>query len=297
VAGEGTVNNKVGIYYAYWTQDWDADFVPYLHKARQLGFDTLEVNAGTIANMAPDARHRLRDASQEAGVLMSCCIGLPPSSDLASPDPKVRAPGVGHLGRIADAMVDCGIDRLTGIIYSCWPGTLDGREGGKQKARSWSVASMKEAVKKAEDNGLTYNVEVVNRFEQFILNTAAEAVSYVKEVGSPNLRILLDTYHMNIEEDSFDRALQTAGDLLGHLHIGENNRMPPGRGHLPWEEIGSALRKIDYQGWVVMEPFLTPGGEVGRDIRVHRELMPGADLDDEARRACAFTRGFLTPPS
>jgi len=297
VAGEVTVNNKVGIYYAYWTHDWDADFVPYLSKARQLGFDVLEVNAGTIADMAPDARRRLRDASRETGIPMSCCIGLPPSSDLASPNPKVRAAGVGHLARIADAMLDCGINRLTGIIYSCWPGTQEGREGGKQKAWSWSVASMKEAVKKAQDIGLTYNVEVVNRFEQFILNTAAEAVSYVKEVGSPNLRILLDTYHMNIEEESFAGALQTAGDLLGHLHIGENNRMPPGRGHIPWEEIGSALRKIHYQGWVVMEPFLMPGGEVGRDIRVHRELMPGTDLDEEARRACAFTRSFLTTPS
>ena len=287
------MNNKVGIYYAYWTHDWDADFVPYLRKVKHLGFDVLEVNAGTIANMTPDARRRLRHASLETGIPMSCCIGLPPSSDLASPDPKTRAAGVAHLARIADAMLDCGIDRLTGIIYSCWPGTLEGRSAGKQQAWSWSVASMKEAVKKAEDNGLTYNVEVVNRFEQFILNTAAEAVSYVKDVGSRNLRILLDTYHMNIEEESIASALQTAGNLLGHLHIGENNRTPPGLGHIPWKEIGITLKKIDYQGWVVMEPFLKPGGEVGRDIRVHRELMPGADLDEEARRACAFTRGFL----
>ncbi len=285
--------NKVGIYYAYWTRDWNADFAPYLGKVRQLGFDVLEVNAAAIAELSRPARQRLKEASQDAGVPMSCCIGLPPSSDLASADASVRADGLRHLRRIADAMRDCGIQLLTGIIYSCWPGTLEGRSGGKERARRWSIASMKEAVKRAEDLGLVYHVEVVNRFEQFLLNTAAEAAAYVQEVGSGNLKILLDTYHMNIEERSFREAILTAGNLLGHLHIGENNRTPPGCGHIPWAEVGTALRMIDFQGWVVMEPFLVPGGEVGRDIKVHRELMPGADLDEEARRACAFTRSFL----
>jgi D-psicose/D-tagatose/L-ribulose 3-epimerase len=152
---------------------------------------------------------------------------------------------------------------------------------------------MREAIRTAEDLGLTYHVEVVNRFEQFLLNTTEEAVGYVNEVGSPNLRILLDTYHMNIEEDSFEGAIRGAGPLLGHFHIGESNRKPPGRGRLPWREIGAALKEIRFAGWVVMEPFLVPGGEVGRDIRVNREMMPGADLDEEARRACAFTREIL----
>jgi D-psicose/D-tagatose/L-ribulose 3-epimerase len=152
---------------------------------------------------------------------------------------------------------------------------------------------MKEAIRKAEDRGLRYHIEVVNRFEQFLLNTAEEAVAYVEDVGSAHLGILLDTYHMNIEEDSFSGAIRTAGRHLRHFHIGENNRKPPGRGHIPWGEIGSALRSINFEGWVVMEPFLMPGGEVGRDIRVHRELMPRADLDEAARAACAFTRGFL----
>lgn len=287
------MNNKVGIYYAYWEHDWDADFVPFLSLVKGLGFDALEINAGTLARLSSSERKRLRAASTETGVPMSCCIGLPPSSDLASADCGVRKTGIAHLARIAEAMVDSGIDRLTGIIYSCWPAALEGRQGSKQQALEWSVAAMKEAMKKAEDHGLTYNVEVVNRFEQFLLNTAEEAVGYVQQVGSPNLKILLDTYHMNIEEDSFEAAIKTAGKLLGHLHTGESNRKPPGRGHIPWKEIGAALKEIEFPGWVVMEPFLMPGGEIGRDIRVNRELMPGVDLDAEARRACAFTRGFL----
>jgi D-psicose/D-tagatose/L-ribulose 3-epimerase len=287
------MKNKVGIYYAYWEHNWDADFVPFLSRVKGLGFDVLEINAGTLSTLSGSERRRLRTASMETGVPMSCCIGLPPSSDLASSDAKIRKAGIAHLGRIADAMVESGIDRLTGIIYSCWPATLEGRQESKEQALEWSIAAMTEAIKKAENLGLMYNVEVVNRFEQFLLNTAEEAVEYVDRVGSPNLRILLDTYHMNIEEDSFEKAIKTAGKLLGHLHTGESNRKPPGRGHIPWKEIGAALKKVEFQGWVVMEPFLMPGGEIGRDIRVNRELMPRVDLDVEARRACNFTRSFL----
>jgi D-psicose/D-tagatose/L-ribulose 3-epimerase len=152
---------------------------------------------------------------------------------------------------------------------------------------------MKEAVKAAEANNVFFNMEVVNRFEQYIMNTAAEAVAYVQQVGSPNAKIMLDTFHMNIEEDFCGESILQAGEHLGHFHIGENNRMPPGYGHIPWTEIGAALRQINYRGAVVMEPFLQPGGEVGRDIKIYRDLSAGLDLDVEAEKALQFVRGFL----
>ena len=80
-----------------------------------------------------------------------------------------------------------------------------------------------------------------------------------------------------------ERAWALRGDRLRHFHIGENNRKPPGYGHIPWTEVSAALRKIDYPGYVVMEPFLMPGGEVGRDM----------NLDEEARKALSFMRGIL----
>jgi D-psicose/D-tagatose/L-ribulose 3-epimerase len=136
-------------------------------------------------------------------------------------------------------------------------------------------------------------MEVVNRFEQYIMNTCAEALAYVEAVGSPNARVMLDTFHMNIEEDFIGDAIKLAGKRLGHFHIGENNRMPPGYGHIPWTEVASALRSIDYPGYVVMEPFLVPGGQVGRDIKVFRDLSVGLDIDQEALKALLFMRGLL----
>lgn len=152
---------------------------------------------------------------------------------------------------------------------------------------------MKEAVRAAKHNHVTFNLEVVNWFEQYLLNTAAEAVAYVDAVGSPNVRILLDTFHLNIEEDFVGQAIRLAGDKPGHFHVGENNRMPPGYGHIPWTEIGAALRDIGYTGDVVMEPFVSPGGQVGSDIRVYRDLGEGMDLDEEVRKALLFMRGVL----
>ncbi len=284
---------KVGIYYAYWTHDWDADFIPYIEKAAKLGFDILEINAGTIAELSDSECETLRQAAQEKGIILQCCYGLPNDSDISSAEETVRGHGIQHLSRIGEAMVKCGIKILSGIIYCSWPGSFEDRGVTKRQAWDWSVSSMKEVMKTVESFGLQYNIEVINRFEGFLLNTCEEAVRYVGDVGSPNLKILLDTFHMNIEEDSMYDAILSAGANLGQLHIGENNRKPPGYGHIPWEEVAKALKKLDSDIPVVMEPFLMPGGEVGRDIKVYRDLMPGADLDREAEKACSFMRGLL----
>ena len=284
---------KLGIYYAYWTHEWDANFHPFVDKIAGLGFDILEVNGGTIANMSSAERKSLKAHADEKNVTLSYCVGLPAEYNIASADKTVSAAGVAYLKKMAAAIGEMGGGQLGGILYSYWPATLPAGETDKRPYVDRSVANMKEAVKAAEDNQVFFNMEVVNRFEQFMLNTCEEALEYVDAVGSPNARVMLDTFHMNIEEDFIDDAIVKAGEKLGHLHIGENNRMPPGYGHIPWTEIGSALRKIDYKRYVVMEPFVMPGGKVGEDIKVFRDLSTNLDLDEEARKALLFMRGVL----
>jgi D-psicose/D-tagatose/L-ribulose 3-epimerase len=284
--------NKVGIYYAYWTNDWDADFVPFVGKVKALGFDVLEVNSGTVTNMDRAARDRLKDEAARHGIELTFCIGLTSDYDVASPDEAVRRNGIDFLKRQAEMLKDMEARELGGIVYGSWPGKPAAGDS-KAAALERSVASMKAVMKVVEDCGVIFNMEVVNRFEQYLLNTAEEAVRYCRMVDSPNCRILLDTFHMNIEEDSFRDAIVTAGDMLGHVHLGETNRRAPGRGKMAWDEIFGAIRDIGYAGSVVMEPFLMPGGEVGRDISVFRDLKGELDLDNEARRACAFVKAKL----
>jgi D-psicose/D-tagatose/L-ribulose 3-epimerase len=284
--------NKIGIYYAYWTHTWDADFVPFVARVKRLGFDVLEVNAGTVTKMSPRERDRLRRAAEKAGIDLTYCVGLSREYDIASTDRGVRRNGVAFLRKTAEMLRYMGGKQLGGIIYSSWPSRLPFGED-KRAFLDRSVSSMREAIRTAEDCEVFFNVEVVNRFEQFLLNTAAEGVDYVIRVGSPHCRVLLDTFHLNIEEDSIRAAIVGTGAHLGHFHIGETNRRPPGRGRMPWIEVFDALRAIDYQGAITMEPFLMPGGEVGRDISVYRDLQKGASLDQEAKRALGFVRRGL----
>ena len=119
---------------------------------------------------------------------------------------------------------------------------------------------------------------------------------FVKEVDKDNVKVMLDTFHMNIEEVSIGDAIRHAGNLLGHLHTGECNRMVPGKGRMPWREIGDALQDIKYDGNVVMEPFVRMGGQVGSDIKIWRDISRGAseaELDADAKRSVEFQRYML----
>ena len=155
------------------------------------------------------------------------CIGLPNQYDVASVDPEVRKNGVQFLQKIAQAVAYMGHKQIGGIIYGSWPGKLP-ESDDRRSCIDRSVASMREAVKIAEDRGVYFNVEVVNRFEQFIMNTAAEGLDYVRRVGSDHCRVLLDTFHLNIKEDNIFQAIKETGKHLGHFHIGETNRRAPG---------------------------------------------------------------------
>ena len=185
---------------------------------------------------------------------------------------------------------------MGGGLYSYWP--ADYREPvDKEGDLERSITNMKKLAVMAAEYDITLGMEVLNRHEGYLINSAKECVDYVDAVGADNVTIMLDTYHMSMEENSFEEAILTAGKRLGHLHVGENNRKLPGQGHMiPWEEIGKALKTIGYEGPVVMEPFVIHGGEVGRDIRIWRDLKPDCSeevLDREAAESVRYLRNVF----
>jgi len=277
------------MHYGYWTQYWGSEPLQFVKRAKKCGFDILEVNAPKVTRMSDAERDVLKGAIAEAGLSLTYSIGMTADMDLVSEDTATRQKGIAFLQQVARTMKYMEGTVLAGINYSSWPRKLLPDED-KQILTDRAIEGVREAIKAAEDNDVIFCVEVVNRFEQFIMNTAAEGIAFAERVGSPNCKILLDTFHMNIEEDSLRGSIVEAGNWLGHFHLGETNRRPPGRGRIPWPEIFGALREINYQGAVVMEPFLLPGGEVGRDISVYRDLLGSADLDEEATRSVQFVR-------
>jgi len=266
---------KFGALYAYWCKNWTGDYMYYANKLKGLGFDIMEISAGDLLKMSDKALENLKALSKDLQLEINSNIGPPKQYDVASADPAVRAAGIEFLSNILRKMDMLDSRDLAGVLYTYWPNDYSDLDKPAIWARG--VESIKVLGKVAGELGIMLNLEVVNRFETLVLNTAEEAVQFCKEVDDPNVRILLDTFHMNIEEDNIGDAIRTAGSLLGYMHAGEGNRKVPGQGHLPWTDIGNALRDIGFEGDVIMEPFVLQGGQVGKDIRVFRDLSGGAD--------------------
>lgn len=282
---------KIGTYFAYWAQEWKVDYFRYIEKAKQAGFDVLEVSSGILA-LSDDELTALRDAAKEAGLVLTACLGLTKDMDVSSADGATRAKGIDYMNRLFVAMDKADIRKVGGIIYAYWPCDYS-QPVDKPAVRERSIKSVRELADEAARFGIELEIEVVNRFEHFLINDAKEAVQYVKDVARPNVKVMLDCFHMNIEEDNMGDAIRYAGEHLGHFHIGECNRKVPGKGHMPWEELGQALRDIGYQGYVVMEPFVKMGGGVGSDIKVWRDLSEDADeagMDAEIAESVKFVR-------
>jgi len=286
------MNNPLGIHYGSFVTNWNEDQQYIIPKAKELGFDLLEFGAPWLVEQDDSSIADFRKMAEDNGVQLVVSFGLTTEQDISSQDASIRKTGLDVLSRLAVNMAKVGAGTCSGIVHGSWNGKIDSYD---EKAVRWdhSVRTMKEAVKVFADEGVSFNLEVVNRFENFLINDCAEAMRYLDEVGSPQLGIHLDTFHMNIEEDSMSGAILNAGKRLKYFHIGENNRKFPGLGNMPWKEIFSTLEAANYQGPIAMEPFVRPGGEVGSAVSLYREIMDLSDYENDIRRSVAFVRALM----
>lgn len=291
--------NAIGMHYGFWSHNWDEiQYIPLMEKVARLGFDVCEVASAEFCKYSDETLGELKRRADDLGLTFTYSIGLEKEYDLASDDAAVRDNGVRHVTEILRSMPKVGAAILNGVSYAGWQAMPDHGITLEEKRRKEELAldSMRRLMPVAEDCGVYYCCEVVNRFEQYLLNTAREGVAFVKQLESPNAKVLLDTFHMNIEEDDMAGAIRTAGDLLCHFHTGECNRKVPGQGRMPWKEIGEALREVGFDGYAVMEPFVRRGGQIEKDIHIWRELRAGITeemLDQEAREALLFEKGMF----
>ena len=238
----------------------------------------------------------LKSEAKAQDVILTAGYGPSASENLGSADEAVIKNAISFYTDILKKLEYMDIHTIGGGIYSYWPVDYS-KPIDKESDWARSVKNVRTVAKIAGECGVDYCLEVLNRFEGYLLNTAKEAVQFVEEVDVPAAKVMLDTFHMNIEEDSMIDAILTAGDKLGHFHVGENNRRCPGKGNMPWAEIGQALRRIGYDKNVVMEPFVLKGGEVGSDIKVWRDLCKDeAMLDVDAKNSVAYLRHVFSGP-
>ncbi|MDR2528899.1 MAG: sugar phosphate isomerase/epimerase [Synergistaceae bacterium] len=293
--------NKFGIHYAFWGNQWDADLCERVRFAAEAGFNVLEVTPpGYMIELDKNRMSELKKCAEDNNVELTFCIGFPREKDMSSPDADVRAAGINYSKRMIEAVHHMGAEMLSGILYSWWPYLYDIPITPTYKADCWKrgVESVRQVIPMAAEAGIFYVVEMVNRFEQFIVNSTAEGKRFCQDVGHPNMQLLIDVFHANIEEENIADAVRDAGGLLGHMHWSENNRRLPGTGrHMPWSEIAAALKEIDYQGRIVLEPFVATGGLVGHDLRIWRDLDTDVSFSarqEALKKSLAFAKKLMT---
>lgn len=242
--------NKLGLHANVWVKDWSRDECALaVGKTAELGFDIIEISA-------PDPKSMdlafTRKQVEAAGIEAAMSLGLDVSSDISSGDPdRVRA-GEKRLDEIVAGARDVGANYVGGILYSAFQKYSEPPTEAGIRA---SADAIRRAAEKAAAAGITLGMEVVNRYESNVLNTAGQAVEFCKLVAAPNVKVHLDSYHMNIEESNVEQAIVDTGDYLGYFHIGESNRGYLGAGSVDFQRIFAGLARIDYKGPITFESF------------------------------------------
>lgn len=260
---------RFGVASLIWTEDFTVKDLPLIQKAKALGFEVLDINVAHPETFPTEA---VKEKVKEVGIEVVTTIGLPTNSNLIDPNPEIRRNGIETLKKLVDINVDIGSSILGGVNYAAW-GYLTGRPRTEDEW-GWSVESMHELALYAKNRSdMIIAVEPVNRFETHFLNVAQDAVKYCKDVGTGNLKVLLDSFHMIREEQNFTGAVEICGkEYLGYVHACENNRGIPGTGLVPWEELFAALRKIGYNGPLVIESFDPSFVELNRLCAIWRKF-------------------------
>jgi D-psicose/D-tagatose/L-ribulose 3-epimerase len=253
-----------------------------------LGFDWIEVPLEGIHDL-DRARGARLIADQGLGV--SCCAAMGPDRDLIHPDEAIRANGMDYLRQAIVATKALGGTNLVGPLYSAVGRTWQQPPDERARDLDVLVANLSELARYASDHGVRLGLEPLNRFETSFINLAAQAIEVVDRVNQPALGIMLDTFHMNIEEKSLGEAIRSAGARLYHLHACENDRGAPGSGNVTWDQVAQGLKAIGYDGPVVIESFTAKVKSIARAAAIWRALAP--TQDDLARDGVRFLRQLL----
>ena len=256
-----------------WTATFTEKDLGLFDRLKRMGFDGLEIFLNHPESLPME---KIKEKMNETGMGCTLSVGLGKEQNLISPDRGARDAGVAFLKEAVDVACELGTDVVSGVIYAAW-----GEFTGKMRTEdewNYSKECLLKVAKYTEGKGVVLALEPVNRFETYFLNTIEDTRKMVEEINHPNVRIHADTYHINIEEESFYGAIEMAGEYLYHVHLCENNRGIPGTGHVPWDDVFRALRELNYDRWAVVESFVPAVEEVARMTAIWRQLAPSADV-------------------
>jgi D-psicose/D-tagatose/L-ribulose 3-epimerase len=239
-----------------------------------MGFDLIEVGIESTSDL--DYR-KAAEIAKANGLNVSVCAAMGPDRDLIHADEGIRTNGMDYVRHCIDAAKTLGATNVIGPLYSAVGRTWQQTDDERKHDVDLLVRQLGELAKYAGDRGVWLGVEPLNRFETSFINLASQAIEVVDRVDHPACGILLDTFHMNIEERSIGDAIRAAGKRMRHLHACENDRGAPGSGHVPWDEVARACRDIGFNGPFVIESFTNKVKSIAKAAAIWRKFADSQD--------------------
>ena len=263
-----------------------ASIAPRVHA---FGFDVIELPIENLGDWDPLGARELLSQHQLSS---TTCAVMSPDRDLVSDDSAVIASTHAYLRGAIDMAAAVGAKTFAGPIYSPVGKTWVMNASERASAVDRLVENLRPVATYAEDRNVRVAIEPLNRFETSLMNTAEQVMEVVDRVGSPSMGVLLDTFHMNIEERDPALAIRTCGAHLAHVHACGCDRGAPGGDQIPWPRIASALRDVGYEGPIVIESFTIENQAIARAAAIWRALAPTQDAI--ATEGLSFLRALLS---
>jgi D-psicose/D-tagatose/L-ribulose 3-epimerase len=264
---------KFGFNLLLWTTHVTQRHAPLLRKLKAAGYDGVEVPV-----FEGDADHYARIGAllDEIGLARTVVSVIGPSGkNPLSPDKTHQAAAAAYARRVIDCTAALGAHVIAGPMHSEL-GWFSGA-GPTAAERRRAIAFHRRAGDHAARRNVIFALEALNRFECYFLNTMDQLAGHVAEVDHPQVKAMFDTFHANIEEKDPIAAIRTIRPHLIHVHISENDRGTPGKGHVPWRETYAALKRAKYDGWLTVESFGRALPALAAATRVWRDFAPTAE--------------------
>jgi D-psicose/D-tagatose/L-ribulose 3-epimerase len=276
---------KIGVSTWLWTSPFSNSTLDLLPKIRGLGFDFVEIAAEDPSLIDGPLLARALKDNQLGGIVCGAWGG---QRDLTSDDPKLQQNSLDYIERCFDLCTDIGATFLAGPMYSAVGKARLVSSAQKQIEWNRAVEHLRRVAASAGSRGLQIALEPLNRFESDLVNTAEDVVRMVNDIGHPAAGVMLDSFHMTIEERNLKQAIETVGDRLIHVQVSENYRGAPGSGQTRWEDFREGLRSVGYDGGIAIESFTTENKELAGAVCFWH---PMADSQDQfASDGLAFLR-------
>ena len=264
---------KIGMNMLLWTNHVTEQHFNIVDDLKATGYDGIELFLG-------EGDHKLYsmlgDHFAGMGMGVSCIASLGPEENIASEDENYRAAGLDKLKWSIDMGAALNADVIAGPFHSSF--AYFTRQPPTSDERNRSIEMLQKAAEYAGEANIMLTPEALNRFECYLYNTMADLRTLVEAVDHPNLGAMYDTHHSNIEEKGQASAIKTIAPVLKHVHISENDRGTPGSGQVNWDEVFTALKEINYDGWLTIEAFSTIIPEFANAINVWRDYSPAEEI-------------------